>query len=142
MNKLRLLTILFATLFLTTLASCSKDDDAEPSKTTLLTSKTWVANQVLVDSINRTNEFDFDIQSIKYTFEERGVYLYTYNGSVSNGTWEFTDNETKILFDKGTSYEASSDLVKLSSTSLTLSSKVTNPANGITFIYEIRYLNE
>ncbi|MFD2515855.1 hypothetical protein ACFSRY_18430 [Pontibacter locisalis] len=106
MNKIRILSFLFAALFLSTLTSCDKDDeDQEPSKRDLLTAGTWTGTAIYANGQDFTqvfiDELGYDIKKNTVKFDKAGTYVDTYERVSINGTWEFTNNEQAILFDKG-----------------------------------------
>jgi hypothetical protein len=123
MSKLRLLTFLFATLLVTSLSGCSKDDDDnEPSKRDLLTAGQWTGVSIWAygQDISKMfiEELNYDIQKNIVKYDKAGTYADTYERMTLSGTWEFTDNEQFILFDKGTDDEYTSRIIKLTSTEL------------------------
>ena len=119
MKNFRLITLLLLTVFATTLASCDKDEDKEPSKTDLLTAELWTGNSVYVNGRDESkflrDSLQFDIRQLTTKFEKNGEYRETY-GRTLLGTWELIDNEQTILFDKGTNNEYEVKITKLTAT--------------------------
>ncbi len=107
MNKLKLLFFVFAALAFTSLSSCKKEDDAEPSKRDLLTAQTWRGDKLYMNGREITNdpyilEYSIDIKSVKLTFTKDRTYTATYTiggeKESESGTWDFLNNEQQIDF--------------------------------------------
>ncbi|MFD2245295.1 hypothetical protein [Pontibacter ruber] len=106
MKNLRLLFFLFLSVLIVPLVSCDDDDDdAEPSRRELLTSGQWTAFGLYQGNQDMTPLLvaaGLNISDMKITFKDDGTYTATaVDGSQDSGTWEFTNNEQAILFDKG-----------------------------------------
>lgn len=118
----KLFPLLFSLLLLSFLSGCGKDEDTGPSRTDLLTAGQWRGQSVWWDGFDITRElqedeeFPYDVTLISILFDGRGTFLDTYDDYTSNGTWEFTDNEQSILRDRGTSYEKTIRIIKLTDT--------------------------
>ena len=108
MKKTRFL-LLFA-LVAALLFACKKDDETPRTKTELLTARTWLINEALAaNSIgtvtiyrkgNAANAEDLSL--FRLTLSSNGTYrLVDTDGDSGNGTWKFTDNETKLNLDDG-----------------------------------------
>lgn len=114
----KLLTFLFALLLVTSITSCSKDDDG-PSRRNLLTAGEWKGHSVywgdreVTGDLQEFEESPYDITQFSYKFDKAGTYLVTYDSRISNGTWELVDNEQGLLMNKGTSFEVTLKIVKL-----------------------------
>jgi hypothetical protein len=120
MKNIRLITLLFLSLFAITLAGCDNDDeDKDPSKTDLLTAGLWTGNSVYVQGQDITqllrDSSKFEIKDLSTRFDKNGEYRETL-GRTLVGTWEFANNEQSILFDKGTANEYTVKITKLSAT--------------------------
>ncbi|MFD2245296.1 hypothetical protein [Pontibacter ruber] len=107
MNKFRLLSFLFAAFMLLTLASCGKDDDAEPSKRDLLTAQTWRGDKLYIDGVEATNnpyviDYFIDIKGTTLKFEKDRTYtaIYTVGDEkeTESGTWDLKNNDQQIAF--------------------------------------------
>lgn len=130
-------TALFLFLLIIFSISC-KENLTEPiqTKADLLTGTSWQIQKVLDVSSNPGQKIDISSQFpyISQTFSKDG----TYTTPVHNGTWELIDNETKILFDKGTISETIADILELTSTIFRMSMKgLTSTASStweITFV--------
>lgn len=116
----QLLSFLFCMVLLVSMTSCDKDDeDKEPSKNDLLTAGLWTGNSVYVQGQDITqllrDSADFDVRQLSTRFDKNGEYRETYGRTIV-GTWEFTNNEQRILFDKGTSQAYTVEITKLNAT--------------------------
>jgi hypothetical protein len=96
-------------------ASCKKEETpAPPTKKEMLT-KTWKIQSLTANGQQMPDSF---FVNSRLTFKADGTYTETDGSDTDTGTWEFTDNDTKILMDKGTSDEQSADILELSSSKL------------------------
>ncbi|MBF9254636.1 hypothetical protein I2I11_15130 [Pontibacter sp. 172403-2] len=147
MNKLRLLTFLFTALFLTTLASCSKDDDAEPSKKQLLTAHEWVGSDIYVNGTKQTGnpylqENLFDINTVKLNFKDDRTYTATFrvNGTpqTQDGIWELYDNDTKLNLPFLNEPGDTTDIKRLTENNLDISTSFEE--NGTPITVELRFV--
>jgi hypothetical protein len=129
MKLQKLLALFLVTVLAFSTVSCNDDDDddAEPSRTALLTGGQWTGTALYVGSQNITDllideddpDNSFDVRKWTATFNSNGTYSTTYDGSASeSGRWEFTNNEQSILFDKGTDDEETATINRLTSTEL------------------------
>jgi len=143
MNKLRLLTLLIATLFLTTLASCSKDEDAEPSKRQLLTAHEWTGSEVYNDGFKLPDEASpLDIKSVKLKFKDDRTFTATYrdNGNPQSleGLWDLKDDGTKMDFPFLNLPGEDSDIKRLTENNFDVST--TTEINGTVTAIELRFV--
>ncbi|WP_276495690.1 hypothetical protein [Pontibacter litorisediminis] len=125
MNKLKLLTLFFASLSLLTLVSCDKDDDQDLSKTEMLTGGEWTGNQVYSGGVNVTTQvealLESDISSAKFNFAKDGSYTIKFDGNtISSGDWQFGSSEKTIVLDEGTEDENTYTVNKLTPSDLYL----------------------
>ncbi|WP_188499842.1 hypothetical protein [Pontibacter amylolyticus] len=115
----KLLTFLFALLLVTSMTSCDKDDDNGPSKRDFLTAGQWKGQSVwwgedeITSELRNDEEYPFDVTQLSYKFDKAGTYLVTFKGQTDNGTWEFVNNEQSILMNKGTSFETTLKVLKI-----------------------------
>lgn len=120
----KLLTFLFALLLVTSMTSCDKDEDKEPSNTDLLTANTWTGNSLWAFGNDISDlfleELGYDIKKNTVKFDKAGKYVDSYERSSLNGTWEFADNDKSIIFDKGTEDEYTAKVLILTNTELRL----------------------
>lgn len=89
-----------------TLASCSKDNDTDNSKTTLLTSRTWVYDLYITDfsKVNSIYQYKkgkpnnpLNLSGDWLKYEKDGTYTRRdYQGQMKSGTWAFVDGETGV----------------------------------------------
>lgn len=125
MSKLKLAHYLLVMLAITTLASCDKDDDAEPSNKGHLTSKAWKGAKITLNESNFTqyfaDEVGYDIKNNTITYKGDGTYSDTYGRTTTSGNWEFALNETELVYDKGTEDEFTMQISKLNKDSLIIS---------------------
>ena len=121
MKHLLSLALLAGTL---TIVSCEKDK--EVSKTDLLTKSSWKVEDATITSSDPFLTALFEAfknlivnSQIKFNKSDSGnTYTVTDSSGSSSGTWEFSSNETKLIFDKGTSDETTYDILKLTSSEL------------------------
>ncbi|MCX2741614.1 hypothetical protein [Pontibacter anaerobius] len=134
MNKLKLLTFLFASLLMLTLVSCSKDDDADLSKMDLLTGGEWTGHQFWTSGMNVTDqlvEFGYKVAKSKANFSKDGSYTMKYDGDlVQSGNWEFGSGEQTIILDEGTEDETIFTINKLTSSELYMDGEVSIDSEG------------
>lgn len=117
MKQFKIATGLFVLLIAFTATSCD-DDEVTKTNTDLLTQHTWViksgtpADDALVMVAIEAG--------IEYSFKKDGT-LITIDHRIDEpmtGKWEFNDDETKIISDKGTDHETTSDISKLDNANL------------------------
>lgn len=142
MHKLRLLTQLAFLFLFVGLSSCDKDEDKEPTRSELLTGGTWSGFAVYADNQDVTQlfkeELEYDITKNTLKFNSDGTYADTYERVTVSGTWEFTNNEQSILFDKGDiDNEYTAKVSKLDGQDLYLQQDITLDDETITL--EVRY---
>lgn len=98
-NLLRLFALLF---IVSATVACSKDDP-EPDYMKLLTAHTWVMSNAKAETddpelLERMEGIYLVLSYTQITFNEDG----TYSGTDGNGTWEFSSDNKKIIFDQNT----------------------------------------
>ncbi|WP_242928417.1 hypothetical protein [Pontibacter vulgaris] len=140
MKQLRKLNYLFAALFVLVLLGCGDDEDKEPSRRDLLTSTTWQANHVFLDGVDVTSRVDLTQTSFK--FEKNGNYTFKFDGNPIIGTWEFADNEQKLVLDKGTGDEENVKILLLSATNFNVQFEEVDDDTGINHTLEFRFINK
>jgi hypothetical protein len=117
-------SILYVSIFaLLALASCKKDDDPAPkSKTELLTANTWKFSSVTTSDADIQTFLTAFLTGSEITYKKDFTYTSTtlLSTDVTTGKWEFADNETAILLDKGTSDEDKQTILKLDGSNLEL----------------------
>lgn len=125
---------LFALLITVAIVSC-QDDEVTKSRTDLLTQHTWKiesgtpADHALVESAMDA--------AIEYSFKKDGT-LTAIDSRVEEpivGTWEFNSDETKIISDKGTDHETTSDISILDNTHLEFKSLSDTHTQIITILF-------
>ena len=111
-------------MLLLSLISCRDEETIAPSKTDLLTSGEWTGTSIYHNGEDITHVImsteDFDIRNVKIKFYKGGTYEDNNNGIISNGKWEFADNEQIIIIDKGTQDEWQLPITKLTGQELYL----------------------
>jgi hypothetical protein len=104
MKKTSFFLILFIS-FIGLLSSCKKDDaTVTPSKSAMLTAKTWQVNTASIKSMGITIDYTkggtnplYDLNKVRMTFKTDGTWTgLDIDGKTSNGTWVLTTNDTKI----------------------------------------------
>lgn len=140
MKKLQFLRLLFAALLMVTMVSCDNEDDdnATPNNQSLLTAGVWNGDKIYYQGIDVTEDFAaiIDVKDTSIKFTKDGTYTITSDGSEEKGTWEFANNETQILMDKGTDDEMLVDVNKLTATELWVEGDFGNLGDEI----EIRFV--
>lgn len=131
MKQLKIAMGLFALLITLTIVGC-EDDDAK-SRTDLLTQHTWK----IKSGTPADHAFVISAMSagVEYSFKKDGT-LTTIDSRIDEpiiGTWEFNSDETKIIADKGTDYETTSDISILDDSSLEF--KSTSGSQTITILF-------
>ncbi|WP_125185466.1 lipocalin family protein [Botryobacter ruber] len=120
MKKILLNPFLFFILILISFTGC-KDDEVEPSRRDMLTGGTWNGTAVYsqgTDITESAKNSGFDITKNTLRFDTNGNYTDTYDGSSDTGTWEFAENESKLLLDKNTSNEQLATISQLNANTL------------------------
>src|SRR4051812_2197002 len=116
MKKINALTSALLALTLLVTVSCSKDDDATPDKMALATAHKWKFSTVenagpLAAVLNEL------YKGSTYTFKSDGTYSAelgdAFPGLTDSGTWEFAENESKFILDKGTADATTYTIVTL-----------------------------
>src|SRR5688500_12357218 len=105
MKKLQLLFFLLFSIATLSLTSCDDDDkEDEPSRRELLTAGEWTAFSVYRGGQDITPLLmagGVNVSDVKITFVDNRTYVLDFEGDKMPGTWEFTDNEQKLLLNKG-----------------------------------------
>ena len=133
--------------------SCKKEEaDPPKTKTELLTARPWkrtaLTSQPAYDW-NGNGTSDTDIMKIMLACEKDNLEYYKTDGTVETNegatkcdpgdpqtwtsTWEFKDNETRIVWNATDEY----DLVELTETTLRL--RITFVENGVTYTHNESY---
>lgn len=114
MKKLHLITLLLVTLCTLSLTSCDDDDEENVSPNeALLTNGEWTGEGIyarpypflpltnLAEFLRTVGEDELadelDITTTTFDFEPDGTFSATRDGDTETGTWEFTDNEQRII---------------------------------------------
>lgn len=141
--KTRFLILLTITAFV--FVSCSDDDDETPEGPSGQIVGSWQSSTVDVGDLEINGESFVDfytalgvpqmvIDQLESTFESSasqgfevdfefkadGTYEAEDSEGTYNGTWELTSNDTKLLFDKGTTDEFEFDIAALTDSRLEL----------------------
>lgn len=148
MKKLPFLTYLFAALLTVTMVSCSDDDDnnddnVTPEKEALLVAETWYGSKVYYQGSDFTEQAKafLDITTVTVEFSESGTYTGNISGDdTETGTWEFTNNDTQIIFDKDTPDSFTVDVNKLTATELWVEGDFMNTGGQETV--ELRFVHQ
>lgn len=124
--------LVLATLGLAAVGCSDDSDDAAPSKTTLLTAKSWrptaisVAGNNYIDLIlsDPCDKDDFvTFKADKTAVYDEGADRCDPTGSqTSTGSWEFTNSEAKLKLTDPTGEVIEGDILTLNSTTLTVRS--------------------
>ena len=109
------------------ISSCSDDDGIALTKTQLLTSSAWKFSTVSTGDATVDALFQLLFTGFTITFNTDGTTVVTFPGEPNeNGTWEFTAEETKVILDKGTIDEQTSDIITLNAATLVIT--ITDPS--------------
>lgn len=147
MKQASLLYLFIIFLSLPVLTACDDDDDNSPSKTELLTSKTWQGEAVFASGINITDNPELlnsipDVRTLTLDFETDGTYTANYKEDgvdiKQDGDWEFRDNETVLHFDLMADYKLT--IGELSAERLTLTTMVNY--QGFAVPAEVRFVSQ
>jgi hypothetical protein len=107
-QKFALLIALFSLL---SLGACKdKDKDVKPDKKAVLSEKTWKPAEVYHSGQPVSNG---PIFSMRMTFNANETYTMLLNNTTITGVWEFNNDQSKVLLDKGTSDASAWDIVNL-----------------------------
>src|SRR3954468_20177940 len=101
--KRNFLNILILLALVSTISSCHNNDEAKPSKTSLLTAKSWVISKFEFGGNDLTSEMDDCDTDDSILFKANGTLIQDV-GTIkcddtevnSGGTWKFKTNETII----------------------------------------------
>ncbi|MBI3580370.1 MAG: S41 family peptidase [Ignavibacteriales bacterium] len=105
---------------------CKNSTEPGASRTDLLTSTPWQVQKVLIpgstpgQTIDVTGQFPY----VTILFTKEGSYVTT----TQSGTWEWTEQETKILFDKNSTTQSTATILELNANALRIS--MTSPVLG------------
>ena len=138
----QLLTFLFALLLVTSMTSCDKDKDKEPSQRDLLTSSSWKGESVWAYGSDISglflDELGYDVKKNTVKFDKAGTYVDSYERRSLNGTWEFADNDKSIIFDKGTEDEYKASVLMLTDKELRMEQTLETEDGDLTL--EFRFI--
>ncbi|NDK55946.1 hypothetical protein [Pontibacter fetidus] len=142
MKKLQFLSYLFAALLMFTTVSCDDDDDNDnvnPDKEALLLADVWTGSKIYLGGQDVTEDYKdiFDVTTVSVKFYEDGTYTFDMDGTAEDGTWEFANNQTQVLLDKGTDDEELVDINKLTATELWAEGDLTGMGQDV----EIRFVH-
>lgn len=119
MKKIKLLSTLLLLASVLLISSCKKDDDPVLTKTQLLTQNTW--------KYSSGTSSDPAIQAIlvlyngqEYVFKIDKTFTGILGGFPVSGVWEFSENETHLILNKGTTDEVDFEITTLDATILEL----------------------
>ena len=152
MNNSLILLALAAGLAFT---SCSKDEDTKPqTKTEMLTGKNWKVT-AQTTSVNNGNPSDtYALESActkddfttfatdgKITFDEGPTKCAANEPQTQSGTWEFTENESKLKLSQGNGTPAEYTITELTASSmvLTITQSFTQAGQTTTYTYVTTY---
>ncbi|MBH8570459.1 lipocalin family protein [Microvirga sp. STS02] len=115
---------------LSALSSCKKDSESAPSKTSLLTAKSWKTTDVKIDGISVYNtplidacekddlvKFNTDKTS---TYDQGTLRCVSTDPQTAKGSWDFTTNETKLKLTDPDGDVTEANITTLTNTSLVL----------------------
>jgi|SRR6478736_7708789 len=138
-------SILFVS-FAALLAVSCKDDDAKPSKTELLTAKSWTITSFTIGGKDASGDYADDCSKDNSTKFSKDGKVTTDNGSVkcdpsesqteAAGTWAFDSNETKLKLTSDGDVETY-DIVELTANTLKISYTETDTTNGVTVTVKV-----
>lgn len=138
----KLLTFLFALLLVTSMTSCDKDKDKEPTNKDILTSSIWKGESIWAYGSDISDfyydEIGYDIKKNTVKYDKAGTYVDTYERLSWNGTWEFADNDKSIIFDKGTDEEYTASVLMLTDKELRMEQTIETEDGPITM--EVRFI--
>jgi hypothetical protein len=132
------------------LSACKKDSAYTPSQTELLTAKNWRLTAfnstitvtgssastttgnvyALLSACQRDNFYKFNTD--KTLVEDEGAMTCANTPQKTNYTWDFNNDQTKLLVTSAVSTADFGDIVELSATTLRLRNTVVRTANGAT----------
>jgi hypothetical protein len=107
-------------------SGCKKDDEKPITKTDILSAKAWKFQDLSAFGQNVTAlgvaGYLGGIANSDFKFNKDGTYTATNRTSSAStqGKWEFGNNETQLILDKGTANETPYDIITLSNTNLDL----------------------
>ncbi|MBX0335301.1 hypothetical protein K3G39_18860 [Pontibacter sp. HSC-14F20] len=137
----KLLTFLFALLLVTSMTSCDKDKDKEPSNRDLLTAEKWTGHSFWAFGNDISDLFleqlNYDIKKNTVKFDKAGTYVDSYERTSISGTWEFANDDKSIIFDKGTEDEYTATVLLLTDKELRMDQTVETEEGPLTL--EVRF---
>ncbi len=116
-------SILFVSIAaLIALSSCSKDDDPTPtkSKTDLLVQNTWKYKAMLPQNDFAAQLYSILYKDSEYTFKADKTYSSVFFTLTVPGKWEFAENDTQLILDKGEQSETKFKVKTLDDSTLEL----------------------
>ena len=133
-------TFLLLILIGVVLGACKKSSPEDPkpalTNTELLLARPWKLADVLVAGLGSVKDYE-DVQAAlgifansDLRFKADGTYTATSrtDGTVENGTWEWAENETKLIINKGESFERTFGKLLLNETNFNVSFPLVLPA--------------
>jgi hypothetical protein len=133
-------SILFVPIAALLAVSC-KDDDAKPSKTELITAKSWTVTSFTLGGQDFTEYFSEDCEKDdastfgkdgKVTIDNGTVKCYSSEPQTEeSGTWAFESNETKIKLTSKAGDVETYNVDELTATTLKVSSDFSDTVNGV-----------
>jgi len=120
-------SILFVSIMaLLALSSCKDDDDAATkSKTDLLVQNTWKYKAILPANDLGAQILSLFYKDSEYSFKTDKTYSGTLITLPVTGKWEFAENETQLILDKGDQDEMKFKIKTLNDSNLELT--IVNP---------------
>ncbi|HEY5826496.1 MAG TPA: hypothetical protein VIT44_19130 [Cyclobacteriaceae bacterium] len=127
-------SILFVSIAaLLSLSSCKDDDDpSTKSKTDLLTQNTWKYKGVLPANDLNAQFLGILYKDSEYTFKKDKTYSSILFTIPITGKWEFAEDETQLILDKGEQEELTFKVKTLDDSNLELTSIDSNQTTAIT----------
>jgi hypothetical protein len=137
-----ILSVLVLVLFLV-ISSCSKDDDKQGATKAQLIARNWKQTDLLAaqaglppvsifdtffDPCNKDDIWQFKSDGTYSVVEGASKCTSTDPDTVTTGTWQLTDNDTKIIIDDASEPAQTLNIVELTNTSFKLSG--TETING------------
>lgn len=129
MNQKKLYLLLSVSVFILSWMACSEKDETPPANNTgnnqnppVVSLEDTICRNWEVKSATHNGSNDPSSMGLKLTLNKNGTYLL--HSTSYQGTWEFTDQKTKVLLDKNTpNYKTTWTIVKLSSKKLEVTFK-------------------
>ena len=121
MKQAKIATILFILIVASVSYRCN-EDAVTKTKSDLLTQHTWI---IISGTPPEHAIVKVAIEAgIEYSFKADGTFIAIDHrfDEPATGVWEFNDDQTKLITDKGTDYETTSDISKLDDSNLEFTS--------------------